>query len=69
MKLYHQERLRDDLYKAIDKVLRDHYDRGTFEDFYVTGSQTEIVTNSAMQTVLNLHDYYEELNDGGKINH
>lgn len=63
MKLHRQETLRDDLYKAIEKVLSDHYNRGTFENSVIPPSHTEIVTNSAMATIINLETYYEELTE------
>lgn len=65
MTLRKQESLRDDLYKAIDKVLEDHTERGTFEDFWINASLTEMVTNSAMKQITDLDGYYSEaINDG-----
>lgn len=65
MTLRNQESLRDDLYKAIDKVLEDHTERGTFEDFWINDSLTEMVTNSAMKQITDLDVYYSEaLNEG-----
>lgn len=67
MKLYQQEVLRDDLYKAIEKVLQDHYDKSTFDSHMIPPSHIELVTNSAMQTILCMDVYYTELKDDGYI--
>jgi hypothetical protein len=67
MKKHIREKIKNDLRQSIDKVLQNHIDSYSFTNIILPESITEMLTDSAMNTLDAIHEYHKDLVDGGYL--
>lgn len=65
MNVIKEQNLRNDLFKAIDKIVKAHYDQGTFENIYATDSLPMSMAEAALRIAKERELYFQELVDLG----